>query len=55
MVMKDISTIQASQASSERMFSSGANYYDFHRNTTKAITLKYCLLLKNWFDKKFIK
>ena len=50
-VMRDVLSIQASQASSERLFSSGANFYDYHRNRTKNTTLKICLLLKNWMGK----
>ena len=50
-IMRDVLSIQASQASSERLFSSGANYYDYHRNITKNTTIKICLLLKNWMGK----
>ena len=54
-IVRDVLSIQASQASSERLFSSGANYYDYHRNLTKNTTLKFCLLLKNWMGKNIIK
>ena len=51
-MIKDILSMQASQASSERLFSSAGNFFDKSRFRTKANTLRICLCLKNWNGKK---
>lgn len=43
---RDYLSIQACQAASERLFSSGGNFYDPKRNRTKTEALRMCLLLR---------
>jgi hypothetical protein len=51
-MVQDFLTIQASNASSERLFSAAGNFFDNKRCRTKATTLRYCICLKYWILKE---